>query len=83
MFFVATCRCGEKILFRERIDIGQEVKPYSTLMQSHHCKTDGLEYIIEISRGFHMKKPPNPKKEPPEPDPFDADQKGDPTDPTG
>lgn len=78
MFFVTTCGgCGEKIIFREHTTEKLNV----SLMRNHFCPKDKLNYIVEVHRGFKLTKPPNPKTEPAEPDPFDPEQKGDGTDP--
>jgi len=53
-FEVKHTLCGEIIVISEH----EDDKMHVTLMRNHKCPADGLDYLIEASRGFKY----DPKK---------------------
>lgn len=78
MFFTVTCgACNEDIHILERKADRKFQLMNKSIVVEHDCKATGLSYLLEVSRGFKLKNPKNPKDE----GPFDPDSPPDKTDP--
>lgn len=81
MFFTVTCgACNEDIHILERKADRKFQLLNKSIVVEHDCKSTGLSYLLEVSRGFKLKNPKQPKDEKSN-DPFDPEADPDKTDP--